>query len=68
MPLEGLRVIDLTRALSGPFCSMILADLGADIVKIEPLPDGEMDRRDIPHRGTTKRGTQTIWCRFKCGC
>ncbi len=44
LPLEGLRAIDLTRALSGPFCSMILADLGADVVKVEPLPDGEMSR------------------------
>jgi crotonobetainyl-CoA:carnitine CoA-transferase CaiB-like acyl-CoA transferase len=43
-PLSDLRVIDLTRALSGPFCSMILADLGADVVKVEPLPDGEMSR------------------------
>ena len=31
LPLEGLRMIDMTRALSGPFCSIILADLGADI-------------------------------------
>jgi crotonobetainyl-CoA:carnitine CoA-transferase CaiB-like acyl-CoA transferase len=43
-PLAGLRAIDLTRALSGPFCSMILADLGADVVKVEPLPNGEMSR------------------------
>lgn len=43
-PISDLRVIDLTRALSGPFCSMILADLGADVVKVEPLPAGEMSR------------------------
>jgi crotonobetainyl-CoA:carnitine CoA-transferase CaiB-like acyl-CoA transferase len=44
LPLAHLRVLDLSRALAGPFCTMILGDLGADIVKVEPLPDGEMSR------------------------
>lgn len=44
LPLEGLRVIDLSRALAGPFCTMILGDLGADVVKIEPAPAGDMIR------------------------
>ena len=44
LPLAGLRVIDLSRALAGPFCATILADLGADVVKVEPSPDGEMVR------------------------
>ncbi len=51
-PLDGVRVLDLTRALSGPFCSMILGDLGADVVKVEPTPDGEMIRAWGPfHEG-----------------
>lgn len=42
--LQGIKVIDLTRALSGPFCAMVLADLGADVIKVEAGPDGDMSR------------------------
>jgi crotonobetainyl-CoA:carnitine CoA-transferase CaiB-like acyl-CoA transferase len=42
--LQGIKVVDLTRALSGPFCTMVLADLGADVVKVEAGPQGDMSR------------------------
>jgi len=42
LPLAGLKVLDLTRALSGPFSTMILGDLGAEVIKVEPAPAGEM--------------------------
>ncbi|MBV6303389.1 CoA transferase [Candidimonas humi] len=44
-PLSGVKVLDLTRALAGPFCSLILADLGAEVIKVEPTPNGDMIRQ-----------------------
>lgn len=41
MPLSGLRVVDLTRILAGPFCSMLLADMGAEVVKVETPGQGD---------------------------
>src|SRR3989441_3431166 len=48
-PLDGLRVIDLTQAMAAPYCTMTLADLGADVIKVEP-PGGEEQRRGATSR------------------
>lgn len=48
-PLHGIKVIDLTRVLAGPFCTMTLADLGAEIIKIEKPGTGDDSRAFGPH-------------------
>ena len=40
-PLQGLRIVDMSRFLVGPFCAQMLADMGAEVIKIEPLPYGD---------------------------
>lgn len=47
-PLAGIRIIEIGHMLMGPYCGMLLADLGAEVIKVEP-PDGDIARRVSPH-------------------
>ncbi len=61
-PLEGIQVLDLTRVLAGPFCAMILADLGADVLKVE-APKGD----DARGNGPFKNGESTYFMSLNRG-
>jgi len=48
LPLEGVKVLDLTNIMAGPYCAMVLGDLGAEVIKIENFPEGDSSRRFDP--------------------
>jgi CoA:oxalate CoA-transferase len=58
-PLAGVRVIDFSRVLAGPYVGRIFADLGADVIKVEP-PDGDVIREIAPRRDRGMSGMYTM--------
>jgi crotonobetainyl-CoA:carnitine CoA-transferase CaiB-like acyl-CoA transferase len=47
-PLAGMRVLELAHVMAGPTCGLMLADLGADVIKVERVPGGDDTRRSVP--------------------
>ena len=47
-PLAGLKVIELAHIMAGPVCGQLLADMGADVIKVEKVPGGDDTRRMVP--------------------
>jgi formyl-CoA transferase len=71
--LEGIRVLDVTQVMAGPFCAMQLCDMGADVIKVEP-PDGDSTRRmagasgaDSPGFDAVNRGKRGIVLDLRAG-
>ena len=64
LPLEHIRVLDLTQVMADPFATMLLGDMGADVIKIEP-PSGEMTRSAMGFKAelesTTTQRTTDSW-------
>ncbi|WP_454695582.1 CaiB/BaiF CoA transferase family protein [Achromobacter aegrifaciens] len=60
MPLTGIRVLDLTRIISGPYCTSILADMGAEVLKIEAPGEGDPIRR----QGVVKDGLSWYFANY----
>ena len=58
-PLKGLKILDLTRVLTGPTCTQLLADLGADVIKVEHPKSGDDSRKFGPPYLQDENGNDT---------
>ena len=47
-PIKGVKVLELAQIMAGPTCGLMLADLGAEVIKIEKIPGGDDTRRFVP--------------------
>lgn len=63
--LDGIKVLDLTSVYSGPFCTLLLRDMGAEVIKLERPESGDMIRYDIPHTEANEGGPFIILNRGK---
>ncbi len=60
MPLTGIRILDLTRIISGPYCTSILADMGAEVIKIEAPGEGD----PVRHQGVIRDGLSWYFANY----
>lgn len=62
-PLEGIRVVDFSSIVAGPWCTRLLADCGAEVIKIEAAGEGDLLRHTQPVKG----GVSLVYAQYNCG-
>ena len=65
LALDGIKVLDFTHVLSGPFCTLLLRDLGAEIIKVERIKAGDIIRNDTPRTEGKEGGVFIVLNRGK---